>query len=54
MGLRELAKRAGVDAGNGIKFYHEVYGNGEPLVLIHGGLTTIGEMAYQQAIFQQG
>jgi pimeloyl-ACP methyl ester carboxylesterase len=29
---------------NGIKLYHEVYGEGEPLVLIHGGLTTIGEM----------
>ena len=29
---------------NGIKFYHEIYGSGEPLVLIHGGLTTIGEM----------
>jgi pimeloyl-ACP methyl ester carboxylesterase len=29
---------------NGIKLYHEVQGQGEPLVLIHGGLTTIGEM----------
>ena len=29
---------------NGINRYHEVYGQGEPLVLIHGGLTTIGEM----------
>ena len=29
---------------NGIKLYHETYGNGEPLVLIHGGLTTIGEI----------
>src|SRR6185436_15496253 len=29
---------------NGIKLYHEIYGSGEPLVLIHGGLTTIGEM----------
>src|SRR5579863_9253744 len=29
---------------NGIKIYHEIYGEGEPLVLIHGGLTTIGEM----------
>jgi pimeloyl-ACP methyl ester carboxylesterase len=28
----------------GINLYHEVYGQGEPLVLIHGGLTTIGEM----------
>jgi pimeloyl-ACP methyl ester carboxylesterase len=30
---------------NGISLYHEIYGQGEPLVLIHGGLTTIGEMA---------
>jgi pimeloyl-ACP methyl ester carboxylesterase len=29
---------------NDIKLYHEIYGEGEPLVLIHGGLTTIGEM----------
>ena len=29
---------------NGIKLYHEIYGEGEPLMLIHGGLTTIGEM----------
>ena len=29
---------------NGLKLYHEIYGSGEPLVLIHGGLTTIGEM----------
>lgn len=29
---------------NGIRLYHEIYGQGEPLVLIHGRLTTIGEM----------
>jgi len=29
---------------NGIKLYHEIYGQGEPLVLIHGGLTTISEI----------
>jgi pimeloyl-ACP methyl ester carboxylesterase len=29
---------------NGIDLYHEIYGAGEPLVLIHGGLTTIDEM----------
>jgi pimeloyl-ACP methyl ester carboxylesterase len=29
---------------NGIKLYHEIHGQGDPLVLIHGGLTTIGEM----------
>jgi pimeloyl-ACP methyl ester carboxylesterase len=29
---------------NGIQLHHEIYGQGEPMVLIHGGLTTIGEM----------
>jgi len=36
--------RSGYADVNGIKLYHEIYGQGEPLVLIHGGLTTIGEM----------
>lgn len=27
---------------NGIKFYYEVYGEGKPLILIHGGGSTIG------------
>ena len=35
---------AGFADVNGIRLYHEIYGQGEPLVLIHGGLTTIGEM----------
>src|SRR2546428_4024772 len=30
---------------NGIRLYHEIYGAGEPLVLLHGGLMTIPEMA---------
>ena len=42
------APLAPVSAGyadvNGIKLYHEIYGQGEPLVLLHGGLMTIGEM----------
>ena len=29
---------------NGIKLYHEIYGQGAPVVLLHGGLMTIGEM----------
>lgn len=29
---------------NGFKLWHEVYGDGEPLVLLHGGLMTISEM----------
>jgi pimeloyl-ACP methyl ester carboxylesterase len=29
---------------NGISLYYEIYGDGDPIVLIHGGLTTIGEL----------
>lgn len=36
---------SGYAEANGIKRYHEVYGQGEPLVLLHGGLMTIGEMS---------
>jgi pimeloyl-ACP methyl ester carboxylesterase len=36
--------RSGHAELNGIQLYHEIYGSGEPLVLIHGGLTTIDEM----------
>ncbi|HET6340072.1 MAG TPA: hypothetical protein VFG30_42980 [Polyangiales bacterium] len=31
---------------NGFKLWHEVYGDGEPLVLLHGGLMTISEMIH--------
>jgi len=37
--------KAGYAEVNGIRLYHEVYGSGEPLVLIHGGLMTIPEMS---------
>jgi pimeloyl-ACP methyl ester carboxylesterase len=30
---------------NGIKLYHEIYGEGEPLALLHGGLMTTKEMS---------
>jgi pimeloyl-ACP methyl ester carboxylesterase len=36
--------RSGYADVNGLKLYHEIYGHGEPLVLMHGGLTTIGQM----------
>ena len=36
--------RTGYAELNGIKLYHEIYGAGEPLVMIHGGFMTIGEM----------
>ncbi len=39
------AKQAGYAEVNGVRLYHEIYGAGEPLVLLHGGLMTIREMA---------
>ena len=30
---------------NGITLYHEIYGQGAPLVLLHGGLMTIGDVS---------
>lgn len=36
--------RTGYADVNGIRLYHEIHGEGEPVVMIHGGLTTIGEM----------
>ncbi|HEX6806749.1 MAG TPA: alpha/beta hydrolase [Gemmatimonadaceae bacterium] len=35
---------AGYADVNGITLYHEIYGRGEPLVLVHGGLTTVAQM----------
>jgi pimeloyl-ACP methyl ester carboxylesterase len=36
--------KSGYTEVNGVRLHREVYGSGEPLVLIHGGLTTIGQM----------
>lgn len=36
-----LAFRSGYSEVNGIKMYYEIYGQGKPLVLIHGGGSTI-------------
>src|SRR5579862_1512738 len=33
--------KSGYSDVNGIKMYYEIYGQGEPLVLIHGGGSTI-------------
>ena len=33
--------KSGLSVVNGIKMYYEIYGQGEPLVLIHGGGSTI-------------
>src|SRR4051794_28494180 len=31
---------------NGLNMYYEVQGTGEPLVLLHGGMTTNGDFAF--------
>ena len=45
----DLKVRQPVSSGyvdvNGIKIYHEIYGAGEPVVLLHGGLMTTREMS---------
>lgn len=35
---------SGFIAVNGVKLWHEIYGQGEPLVLLHGGLRTIPDL----------
>jgi pimeloyl-ACP methyl ester carboxylesterase len=30
---------------NGLEMYYEIHGTGQPLVLLHGGMTTIGDFA---------
>jgi pimeloyl-ACP methyl ester carboxylesterase len=37
----EKSEQSGYSTVNGIKMYYEIYGQGEPLVLIHGGGSTI-------------
>jgi len=36
---------------NGIRLYHEIYGDGDPLVLLHGGLMTIDDMSTPLEVF---
>ncbi len=36
---------------NGIRLYHEIYGDGAPLVLLHGGLMTIDDMSTPLEVF---
>jgi pimeloyl-ACP methyl ester carboxylesterase len=31
---------------NGLKMYYEIYGSGQPLVLLHGGMTTLDDFAF--------
>ena len=44
--IGSIALQAGENKGkyadvNGLKMYYEVHGTGEPLVLLHGGISTI-------------
>ena len=39
---------------NNIKMYYEIYGNGDPLVLIHGNGESIESMKYQINYGQKG
>ena len=34
--------RSGYIAANGVDYYYEIRGRGEPLLLLHGGLGSIG------------
>jgi pimeloyl-ACP methyl ester carboxylesterase len=38
---------------NGLELYYELHGTGEPLVLLHGGMTTIDDFALVLPIFTQ-
>src|ERR1700735_4843150 len=38
---KPLISKQGYSEVNGIKMYYEIYGQGKPLVLIHGGGSTI-------------
>jgi len=41
----EAASKGYADAAEGLRVYYEVYGQGEPIVALHGGLMDIGSMA---------
>jgi pimeloyl-ACP methyl ester carboxylesterase len=31
---------------NGLRMYYEIYGSGQPLVLLHGGMTTVEDFGF--------
>jgi pimeloyl-ACP methyl ester carboxylesterase len=37
----DAARKGYVSAGDGVNYYYEIHGQGEPLLLLHGGLTSI-------------
>jgi hypothetical protein len=44
-----LAFQSGYSEVNGLKMYYEIYGHGKPIVLIHGGGSTI-QTTFEKAI----
>lgn len=37
---------------NGLDMYYEIHGNGRPLVLLHGNLSTIGKGLFREEVAQ--
>ena len=46
------AAASGTFTHDGVTFYYETYGNGEPLLLVHGNGQSIGSMAAQIEFFK--
>jgi hypothetical protein len=47
-------KKSGHVAANGVNYYYEIRGEGEPLLLLHGGLGTIDMFAPIMPVLAEG